>query len=86
MYSIPPSDKSGARVEKGVILSDDEDVPQPASRRKNRSITSSRMSSDIDLEAEQNLKAMMDVDDGSIFPTNAYRIHRTDLTSCTKTR
>jgi hypothetical protein len=74
MYSIPASDKSGPRVRRGVVLSDDEDVPQPPMSRKSRSSAGSRMDSDVGSEAERDLKTMMDVDDGICFHS-AYMIH-----------
>jgi DNA polymerase delta subunit 3 len=72
MYSIPASE-SGLRIRKGVVLSDDEDAPQPPPLRKSRSSKSSMMDSDVDSEAERDLKLMMDVDDGIYFTTRRSR-------------
>ena len=62
--SINSNIQSGAgrtRIRKGVVLSDDEDIPQP-SRRKSKSASS--VASKVDSEAERSLRAMMDIDDG----------------------
>jgi DNA polymerase delta subunit 3 len=64
VYSKPPSTNAGPRVKRGVVISDDDDVPQTASRRKNKSSTDSRMDDEVHSEAERDLRAMMDVDDG----------------------
>ncbi|KAJ7497996.1 DNA polymerase subunit Cdc27 [Mycena galericulata] len=57
-------EQSSARVRRGVIISDDEeDVPPQVSTRKGKgkAVASTAMS-----QAEKNLRAMMDIDDGDV--------------------
>ena len=62
--SKPPSKtKTGPRIRKGVVLTDEEDLPR-ASRHK-RTLASAA-ASEPESDTEPSLKAMMDVDDGMI--------------------
>jgi hypothetical protein len=59
------SSTSGVKVRGAVILSDEEaDVPL-VSRRKGKGRVLTKVVSDIDSEAENEARALMDIDDGT---------------------
>ena len=63
-----PAIAKGARIRGRVVISDDEDdgvVVQTFSRRKSRASNTSTSSAPVDSEAEREMKALMDLDDGA---------------------
>lgn len=57
------SSTSGAKVKGGVILSDEEEEDARIPRRKSRVLT--KVASDIDSDAENDARALMDIDEGT---------------------
>jgi len=64
LLPTPSNPKENLRVKKGVLLSDDEELPQKDSRRLR---LSSRAQSLVNSEAEREAHALMDIDDGMCF-------------------
>jgi DNA polymerase delta subunit 3 len=69
--------KGNVRVKKRTVLSDDDDdLPSPHPRMSRMTL---RAQSAVDSEAEQDLKALMDIDDGTrVF----FRIFYVPFTNC----
>lgn len=54
----------GIKVKGAVILSDEEADARLVSRRKGKSRVLTRVASDVESEAENEARALMDIDDG----------------------
>jgi len=59
------SSTSGVKVKGAVILSDEEADEPLVSRRKSKSRVLTKVASDVDSEAENEARALMDIDDGT---------------------
>lgn len=55
---------ASARVKRGVVISDDEDEKAPKLPRAKAAYKAKAKAASPDLEAEKELRAMMDIDDG----------------------
>lgn len=75
--SKPPS-TSGARVKKGVVMSDDEDDEDGRPQRTRGSTKGKAKAREDNSDVENSLRAMMDVDDGMSGPHYSRRLRLMD--------